>query len=165
VNVTVMPQLLPAARLGPQVLVFEKSAALGPLKAICQRFTGLLPKLLSVTVFGGPLVPTLWLGKLRLVGDKLTAVPTPVKRMKSESPELSRRLIADRRGPEAVGTKVALSWQLAPAAKVLGESGQLLLWLKSLLSEPAILMDVMVRLAFPLLLTVTVCAPLVVPRG
>jgi hypothetical protein len=50
VNDTVIPQLLPPARVVPQVLLFEKSAALGPRKAICHRFIGLLPKLLSVTV-------------------------------------------------------------------------------------------------------------------
>ena len=50
VNVTVIPQLLPAARVTPQVLLFEKSAALAPRKAICQMFIGRLPKLLTVTV-------------------------------------------------------------------------------------------------------------------
>ena len=50
VNVTVIPQLLPAARVLPQVLLLEKSAALEPRKAICQICIGLLPKLLSVTV-------------------------------------------------------------------------------------------------------------------
>jgi hypothetical protein len=64
-----------------------------------------------------------------------------------------------------VGEKVTLSWQLAPPAKVLGEIGQLLLWLKSLLLAPAIPMVVIVRLAVPLLLTVTVCAALVVLRS
>jgi hypothetical protein len=128
-------------------------------------FTGALPKLLSVTVWGVPLVPTLWLGKLRLAGEMPTAVPTPVKRMNSESPALSLTLIPDLRGPEAVGAKVALTWQLAPGAKVLGEIGQLLFWLKSLLLAPVIPMAVRVRLAVPLLLTVTVCAALVVLRS
>jgi hypothetical protein len=50
VNDTVIPQLLLAARVAPQVLLFEKSAALDPRKVICQMFIGLLPKLLSVTV-------------------------------------------------------------------------------------------------------------------
>jgi hypothetical protein len=50
VNLTVIPQLLPAARVAPQVLLSEKSLALAPRKAICQMFTGLLPELLSVTV-------------------------------------------------------------------------------------------------------------------
>jgi hypothetical protein len=50
VNVTVIPQLLPAARVLPQVLLWEKSAALVPRNAICQMFIGRLPELLSVTV-------------------------------------------------------------------------------------------------------------------
>jgi hypothetical protein len=49
-NPTVITQLLPAARVLPQVLLLEKSAAPGPSKTICQMFIGLLPKLLSVTV-------------------------------------------------------------------------------------------------------------------
>ena len=101
-------------------------------------------------------MPTLWLGKLRLAGDKLTAVPTPVTRTNSESPELSWTLIADLRAPNAAGEKVVLTWQLAPGAKVLGEMGQLLVSLKSLLLEPAIPMAVRVSVAVPLLVTVTV---------
>jgi hypothetical protein len=110
-------------------------------------------------------VPTLWLGKLRLAGDKPTAVPTPARGTNSESPELSWTLIADLRDPEAVGEKVTLSLQVPPGAKVLGEMGQLLFWLKSLLLPPAMAMAVRVRLAVPRLLTVTVCAALVVVRS
>jgi hypothetical protein len=107
-------------------------------------------------------VPTFWLGKLRLAGDNCTAAPVPVKTTATEPPELSLISIADLRGPEAVGEKVALSWQLAPGAKVPGEIGQLLLWLKSLRLAPAIPMVVIVRLDVPPLLTVTVCAALFV---
>jgi hypothetical protein len=74
-------------------------------------------------------------------------------------------LIADLRGPDAVGEKVTLTWQLALGAKVLGEMGQLLFWLKSLLLAPPTAMEVRVRLAVPLLLTVTVCAALAVLRS
>jgi hypothetical protein len=80
-------------------------------------------------------------------------------------PELPLISIADLRGPEAVGEKVALTWQLASGARVFGEIGQLLFWLKSLLLAPAIAMVVRVALAVPLLLTVTVCAALVVVRS
>ena len=50
VKVTVIPQLFPAARVAPQVVLLEKSPALAPCKVISQMFTGRLPKLLSVTV-------------------------------------------------------------------------------------------------------------------
>jgi hypothetical protein len=110
-------------------------------------------------------VPTLWLGKLRLVGERHTAAPTPVKRIAREPPELSLMLTPVLRGPAAVGEKVTLSWQLAPPARVLGGIGQLLFWLKSLLLAPAIPMAVRVTLAVPLSLTVTVCAALLVVRS
>jgi hypothetical protein len=110
-------------------------------------------------------VPTFWLGKVRLLGDNPTAVPTPVKRITSDPPELSLILIADLRGPEAVGEKVALTWQLAPAARVLGEIGQLLFWLKSLLLAPAIPMAVIVRAWPALFVSVTGWPALAVPRS
>src|SRR5450759_3971887 len=65
--------------------------------------------------------------------------------------------------PVAVGVKVALMLQLAPAARVLGLSGQLLLELKSPGLVPPRLMPVMVKGALPVLVRVTDRDPLVVP--
>jgi hypothetical protein len=85
--------------------------------------------------------------------------------MTSDPPALSLMLIADLRGPEAVGKKVALTWQLAPAARVLGEIGQLLFWLKSLLLAPAIPMAVIVKPWPALFVSVTGWPALAVPRS
>jgi hypothetical protein len=74
-------------------------------------------------------------------------------------------LIADLRGPEAVGENVALTWQLAPAGKVLGEIGQLPFWLKSVLLAPTIPMAAIVKTWPALFVSVTSWPALAVPRG
>ena len=61
------------------------------------------------------------------------------------------------RVPVAVGAKVTLIVQLPPAAT---EPPQLLVWAKS----PDVTMPLTVRVAVPVLLRVTVCGALVVPR-
>src|SRR6266550_3289655 len=72
--------------------------------------------------------------------------------------------------PLALGVKVALIVQLAPTATVFGLSGQVLVWAKSPALVPPTATLLIVRAAVPLLVTVTVCAPLVVltawlPKG
>jgi hypothetical protein len=67
--------------------------------------------------------------------------------------------------PLAVGLKVTLIVQFAPAASVLGLRGQVLVCAKSPALVPLIPTLVMVSAAFPLLVSVTVCAPLVVPTA
>ena len=65
------------------------------------------------------------------------------------------------RVPIAVGAKVTLILQFPPAGR---ELGQLLLWLKSPAFAPATAMAVMLMAAVPVLLKVTGCAALVVPK-
>jgi hypothetical protein len=60
-----------------------------------------------------------------------------------------------------VGVKVALIVQAEPALSV----PQLLVWAKLPLPAPVILMEEMVRVVFPLFVTVTVCGELVVPTA
>ena len=67
------------------------------------------------------------------------------------------------RPPVAVGVKVTLIEQLAPAARVLEPLGQVLVWAKSPLLVPLRAMLLMVKAAVPLLVNVTVCAALVLP--
>jgi hypothetical protein len=69
---------------------------------------------------------------------------------------VSLTLSVPLRAPVAVGVKVTVIVQLAPAANVLP---QLLVWAKSPLAATLLI----VRGAFPVLLNVTVCAVLVVP--
>ena len=60
-----------------------------------------------------------------------------------------------------VGVKVTIMVQLEPALTV----PQLLLWAKSLLPAPAIVIAEMARVALPLFITVTLRGELVVPRA
>src|SRR5581483_5132910 len=80
------------------------------------------PLLVKVTDCAVLVVPTAWLLNVRLVLDKLTAgapllVPVPVNVIDCGLPlALSVMLILPVRVPVAVGEKVTLMLQLAPAA-------------------------------------------------
>ena len=65
--------------------------------------------------------------------------------------------------PPAVGVKVTLMVQLAPAASVLELLGQVLVWEKSPLLVPLRPILLIVKAPVPLLVSVTVWAALVVP--
>jgi len=98
------------------------------------------------------------LPKVRLVGAKLAldAAPVPVRLTVCGLPvALSVTVIVPGRLPAAVGVKVTLMEQLAPAAT---EGPQVLVWAYGALAA----MLVMVRAAVPELVSVTVCAALVV---
>ncbi len=69
-------------------------------------------------------------------------------------------VIAPVLSPAAVGVKVILTAQLAPAARLLLPVGQLLVWAKS----PLATMVVMVNSALPLLVSVTACGRWSCPR-
>lgn len=99
-KVTLTVQLAPAAKVLPQVVVLEKSPAFAPVIAICHRCIVTPPLLVIVTLCGLLLVPTVWLAKLRLVGDRPAAVPTPVKiTVWGLPPALSLMLTEDLRVP------------------------------------------------------------------
>jgi hypothetical protein len=75
VKVTEMVQFPPLATLAPHVLVSAKLA----LATMSVIFKGEPPMLVKVTDWAVLLVPTTVLGKVRLVGERLTAGPaTPV---------------------------------------------------------------------------------------
>jgi hypothetical protein len=75
---------------------------------------------------------------------------------------LSVMVMLALRLPVAVGENVALSAQLAPAANVLGLSGQVFVWAKSPALGPLMAILEVVSGAVPLLVSMTVCAGLVV---
>src|SRR6266852_6532832 len=93
-----------------------------------------VPLLLRVTACAPLLVPTSWLAKVRLVGERLTAgaleaVPVPVRlTICGLSLALSLMVMLPVRVPAAVGVKVTLMLQLPPAATALP---QVLLWRSS----------------------------------
>jgi hypothetical protein len=101
-------------------------------------------------------VPTDWLAKVRLVGERLAAgaVPAPERATVWGLPlALSVILSEAARLPLAVGVKVTLIVQLAAAAT---ELPQVLVWAKSLALAPVIARLVMLKAAVPVLLKVTV---------
>jgi hypothetical protein len=78
-----------------------------------------LPVLLRVTTLAGLVVPTAWFVNTRLAGERLTAGAMPVPiigTLCGLPPALSEMLIPALRVPEAVGAKIALIEQEAPAA-------------------------------------------------
>jgi len=73
VKVTLMVQFPPAATELPQVLAWAKSLALGPVIARLEIVKAPLPMLPRAMVRVALVVPTGWLAKVRLVGERLTA--------------------------------------------------------------------------------------------
>jgi len=101
-------------------------------------------------------VPTTWLAKVRLVGERLTAgaVPVPVRLAVWGLPlALSVRVMAALRVPVAAGVKVTLIVQLVPAATL---DPQLLVCAKSPGLVPVSAMLEMLKAEFPVLFRVMV---------
>src|SRR5271157_1454017 len=97
--------------------------------------SGAVPLLVSVTACAELVVLTSWLLKDRLVGDRVTpgAVPVPERATVCGLPEaVSVMVRVPFRVPDAVGVKVTLMAQLAPAATL---APQLLVCANSLLME------------------------------
>src|SRR5512146_843544 len=119
VKVTLMVQLPLAATELPQVFVWAKSPELVPASEMPLIVRVLLPMLVRVTFWAVLLVPTAWLVKVRLAGDSVTVelTPVPVRLTVWGLPvALSAMLTEAVRVPVAVGVKVTLMGQLAPAA-------------------------------------------------
>jgi hypothetical protein len=123
-----------------------------------------VPVLLSLTDWAALVVPTVWLVKVRLVGDKDTVgdpleVPDPVRLTVCGLPlALSVMVRVPLRVPVAVGVKVTLIAQVEPAATPLP---QLFVSAKS----PVVAMLEKCTGVVPLLVKVTACAALVVPTA
>ena len=115
-----------------------------------------LPVLVRVTVCAELVVPTLVLENGRAVGDTLSvgcAAPVPISGIVCGLPlALSVTDSAALRPPAAVGLKVILIVQLAPAARL---EPQLFVCAKSPLFVPVSAMPLIERLAFPVLFSVT----------
>ena len=72
-KVTLIVQLAAAATLVLHVLVCAKSAGFVPPTVILVIVSGALPVFVKVTRWAALLVPTFWVLKLRLVGDRVAA--------------------------------------------------------------------------------------------
>ena len=124
-----------------------------------------MPVLFRVTVCAALVVPTAWLLKVRLVGERLTtvAVPVPLRLTVCGLPLALSAIFSEApRLPLAEGVKVTLMVQLPAAAT---ELPQVLVWAKSPALVPASAMLVMLSAALPVLFRVTVCAALDDPSG
>lgn len=129
VNVTLTEQLACAARLGVHVVVRAKSAASIPAIAILVMLSVVAPTLVSVTVCGALVVPTVWLPKFKLAGENFITVPVPARETVCGLPgALSVTSTLPISVPETVGLKTTVILQLAPAATL---APQLLIWVKS----------------------------------
>jgi hypothetical protein len=148
-KVTLIVQVAPAATELPQLLVWAKSLALVPETAMLVTLKAALPELVRVIVWAVLVAPTVWLAKVRLVGERLVAdvVPVPLIltlfRLEEKSSLTVRSAV---RVPVAVGWKVALIVQLAPAVTL---EPQLLVCAKSLGFVPVSAMLVMLKAALP----------------
>ena len=162
VNVTLMVQLALTATLVPQLFVCEKS----PVVAMLVIVRTAAPVFVRVTFCGVLAVPTNWVGKVRLVGDRVTAgplpSPTPVSVVVSGLfGALSVTVTVAFSVPAIDGVNVTLIAQVACGATL--PDVQVLVSLKSLPLAPLIPTEVTVRFELPVLVTVIVMGALVVP--
>ena len=144
-KVTLIVQLAPEATLLPQVFVWLN----GPVTEILLMSKIPRPVLVSLTGCAGLLVNTTWSGKVRLVGESVTAgdTPTPVNGSACGLlGALSVTLTVPVRVPVAEGLNVTVILQLPLG----GTDVQLLVWAKSLLFGPLTLIDVIVSVSSPL---------------
>jgi hypothetical protein len=161
-NVMLKVQLAPAARVEPQVVVRVKSPEFVPVIEVLLMVMLAPPLLVKVTVWLLLVVFTCWLPKAIEVGDKLAtgAIPVPVKATVCGLPEALSVTDSDAlREPVAVGLNVIENVQLAPTASV---DPQVVVRVKSPEFVPEIDVLLIVILAVPVLVKVTVCAELVV---
>lgn len=165
VNVTLIVQLAPAATEEPQVVVSPKSPGLAPNKPILTMFSTVLPVLVRVTDCAALVVPRFWLPKAKLLALRLTEapVPVPVRVTVCGLPAaLSAMVNVAVRLPAAAGVNVTLIVQVPPPAS---ELPQVLVWEKSPPLVPVTVMLVKLKVALPLLVTVTVWAAAGVPTN
>ena len=152
-----------AGETGQVSAVIAKSPGSAPPKAMLVMLSGVAPVLVSVTVFAGLVVPTGSLPKFSLAGVNSTNVPEPeTVTVCVWPPPLSLTDIDPVAAPAAAGVNVAEMVQVAPAASVAGEIGQVLVWAKPV---PLEVMLVIVRVVLPVLASVTVFAGLVAPTS
>src|SRR3989449_32155 len=172
VNVRLRRQLAPAATVAPFVQVvpaaMAKSPGFEPARAMLVMLRVGVTLLVRVTGGTGLVVLRCWSPKARLVGAKVTAgtMPVPASDTDCGLPGASSVMVTVAvRALAAVGVNVRLRRQLAPATTV-APFVQVVpaAMAKSPGFKPARAMLVMLRVAVPLLVRVTVCTGLVVLR-
>src|SRR5206468_233151 len=168
VTVTLMVQVPPAAKVAGlvgQALAPVLVAAKSPEAANELIVKAAVPVFVSVTVIAVLVVASSWLPKPRLVGANPTpgAVPFPLREnICGLPPASSASDSVPVRAPEAVGVKVTLMVQFAPAAKVAGLVGQALAPVLVAAKSPEAANELIVKAAAPVFVSVTVIGALVV---
>ena len=119
VNVTLMAQLAPAARVLPQVFVCAKSPAFAPVMLMLLMVSSAEP--LLVSVIGCAALVEFWfcVAKVRVAGDRDTVgrIPVPLRVIVCGLPAALSVIDTEAdRAPVAVGVNVTLTVQNAPAA-------------------------------------------------
>src|SRR2546422_400958 len=175
VNVRLTRQLAPATTVAAFVQVvpaaMAKSPGFKPARTMLVMLRVAVPLLVRVTVCTGLVVLRRWSPKARLVGAKVTAgtIPVPASDTDRGLPGASSVMVTVAvRAPVAAGVIVTVKAQLAdpatgPPARAHVATPEPAT-AKSPGFEPARAMLVMLRVAVPLLVRVTVCAGLVVLR-
>ena len=151
---TRMLHCAPTAKDVPQLLLCEKLL----LAVTLLMVIAVEPVLVNVTDLEGLVVPTVWLVKVRLVGDReaeVVAAPVPVRlTVWALVLALSVMDSSPVRVPAAVGVKVTKIAHCAPTAS---EEPQLLVWEKS----PLAVMPLMPMAVVPVFVKLTSCVALV----
>src|SRR2546426_452252 len=172
VNVRLTRQLAPATTVAAFVQVVPAAMAKSPGVQHARPMLVMLrvaaPLLVRVTVCTGLVVLRRWLPKARLVGAKVTAgtIPVPASFFFNDTAttEIYTLSLHDAL-PISVGVNVRLTRQLAPATTVAAFVQVVpAAMAKSPGFKPARTMLVMLRVAVPLLVRITVCTGLVVLR-
>src|SRR5205807_476672 len=168
VKVTLMVQFAPAAKVAGlvgQALAPVLVAAKSPEAANEVHTNALVSPFNSVSGIRLVVNASGWLPKPRLVGANPTpgAVPFTLSVITcSQPPSLHDALPISVRAPEAVGVKVTLMVQVAPAAKVAGLVGQALAPVLVAAKSPEGANELIVKAAAPVFVSVTVIGALVV---
>jgi hypothetical protein len=167
VKVTAKLQVALAAKLLPQLCVTAKPA----LAVMLPKLTVPVPTLLNTVVRKADATPVLWLPNAKLDGAKFsnrvgatTAAPVPL-RLKAAAPLLASdvKLRVALRKPTAPGVKVNPTVQLLPTANA-PVAEHVPLRVKSVAATPVRLKPLRVSVAAPLLVTVTLCDALTLPK-
>ena|SRR2546427_5696087 len=130
-----------------------------------------LPVFLIVKVRGALAVPSAWLLKESAVGDKLAAgpvaMPLPSRTTTWGLPvaALSEMLAKALSAPVVEGLNVKSTVQLVPTARLLGDAGHVLVWAKSPLLAPVIVILLKVSAAVPVLVIARRWTELTVPTA
>src|SRR5437588_840749 len=163
-----MVQFPPAAKdvgLVGQALAPVLVAAKSPEAANELIVKAAVPVFVSVTVIGALMVASNWLPKSRLVGTNHTPGPVPFPLSATVCglpPALSASDSVPARAPEAVGVKVTLMVQLAPAANVALLAFPTRRSSDLAAKSPDAANELIVKAAVPVFVSVTVIGALVV---